>query len=170
MLPVIIQSAEDKSWRVRLALSHNFAEIAESFGKEITDLSLVQTFSTLLKDVENDVKIEAVKSLSKFVKLISADKLTILMPLILSLAKDPSAIVRSSVTSVMANIAGIVPKDLAYQKLLPSINELMRDDNQDVRQGYQLYTTQCYQSNQQVWRSSRLRNSAVHCATAEDFD
>ena len=170
MLPVIIQSAEDKSWRVRLALSHNFAEIAESFGKEITDLSLVQTFSTLLKDVENVVKINAVTSFWKIVKLISSDKLSILMLLILSLAKDPSAIVRSSVTSVMANIAGIVPKDLAYQKLLPSINELMRDDNQDVRQGYQLYTTQCYQSNQQVWRSSRLRNSAVHCATAEDFD
>lgn len=27
-LPVIIQSAEDKSWRVRLALSKNFSEIA----------------------------------------------------------------------------------------------------------------------------------------------
>jgi len=50
-LPVIIQAAEDKSWRVRLALSKNFADIAESFGKEITDLSLVQTFSALLKDV-----------------------------------------------------------------------------------------------------------------------
>lgn len=69
-------------------------------------------------------------------KLISADKLSILMPLILILSKDPSSIVRSSVTSVMANIVGIVPKDLAYQKLLPSINELMRDDNQEVRQGY----------------------------------
>lgn len=36
MLPGIIQSAEDKSWRVRLSLSKNFAEIAEGFGKEIT--------------------------------------------------------------------------------------------------------------------------------------
>jgi len=93
-LPVIIQAAEDKSWRVRLALSKNFADIAESFGKEITDLSLVQTFSALLKDVENDVKIEAVKSLSRFVKIISADKLTILIPLIITLGKDPYPSVR----------------------------------------------------------------------------
>lgn len=28
LLPIIIQAAEDKSWRVRLALSKNFAEIA----------------------------------------------------------------------------------------------------------------------------------------------
>jgi hypothetical protein len=96
----------------------------------------VQTFSTLLKDFENYVKIEAVKSLSKFVKLVSPDKLSILMPLIMALTKDPSPIVRSSVTSVMCNIVAIVPKDLAYQKLLPSINDLMKDDNQDVRQGY----------------------------------
>jgi serine/threonine-protein phosphatase 2A regulatory subunit A len=93
-LPVIIQAAEDKSWRVRLSLSKNFSDIAESFGKEITDLSLVQTFSALLKDVENDVKIEAVKSLSRFVKIISADKLTILIPLIMTLGKDPYSSVR----------------------------------------------------------------------------
>lgn len=135
MLPVIIQAAEDKSWRVRLALSKNFAEIAESFGKEITDLSLVQTFSTLLKDVENDVKIEAVKSLSRFVRLVSADKLSILMPLILTLGKDNSSIVRSNVTSVLCNVVSLVPKDQAYQKLLPLISDMMKDDNQDVRQG-----------------------------------
>lgn len=136
MLPVIIQAAEDKSWRVRLALSKNFAEIAESFGKEITDLSLVQTFSTLLKDVENDVKIEAVKSLSRFVKLVSADKLSILMPLIMTLGKDSSSIVRSNVTSVLCNVVSLVPRDQAYQKLLPLISDMMKDDNQDVRQGY----------------------------------
>jgi serine/threonine-protein phosphatase 2A regulatory subunit A len=96
-LPVIIQAAEDKSWRVRLALSKNFSDIAESFGKEITDLSLVQTFSALLKDVENDVKIEAVKSLSRFVRIISVDKLHILIPLIMTLGKDAYPNVRSKI-------------------------------------------------------------------------
>lgn len=31
---------------------------------------------------------------------------------------------------------GLVPKDLAYQKLLPLIGDMMKDDNQEVRQGY----------------------------------
>jgi hypothetical protein len=32
-MPLIIQAAEDKSWRVRLCLSKNFTEIASNFGK-----------------------------------------------------------------------------------------------------------------------------------------
>ena len=50
IMPLIIQAAEDKSWRVRLSLSKNFTEIASNFGKEVTDMSLIQTFANLLKD------------------------------------------------------------------------------------------------------------------------
>ena len=67
IMPLIIQAAEDKSWRVRLCLSKNFTEIAKNFGKEVTDMSLIQTYGNLLKDSEVDVKIEAVKSMSGFV-------------------------------------------------------------------------------------------------------
>jgi len=41
MLPIIIAATEDKSWRVRLALSKNFADLTEAFGKEITETSLI---------------------------------------------------------------------------------------------------------------------------------
>lgn len=75
------------------------------------------------------------KSLSRFVRLVSSDKLTILMPLIMTLGKDSSSIVRSNVTSVLCNVVSLVPKDQAYQKLLPLISDMMKDDNQDVRQG-----------------------------------
>lgn len=59
-LPLIIQAAEDKSWRVRLALSKIFAELSEAEGKEIADSSLIQIFSNLLKDTESDVRVVAV--------------------------------------------------------------------------------------------------------------
>jgi hypothetical protein len=52
-------------------LSRNFTLIAANFGKEVTDMSLIQTFGNLLKDSEVDVKIEAVKHLSEFAKIIS---------------------------------------------------------------------------------------------------
>ncbi len=71
IMPLIIQAAEDKSWRVRLCLSKTFTEIASNFGKEVTDMSLIQTYSNLLKDAEVDVKIEAVKCLSNFIKIVS---------------------------------------------------------------------------------------------------
>lgn len=64
--------------------------MAEAFGKEITDISLIQIFTTLLKDAETDVRIAAVQSLSTFIKTISADKLSILIPQIQALARDNS--------------------------------------------------------------------------------
>ena len=68
MLPVIIAATQDKSWRVRLALSKNFAELTEAFGKEITDMSLIQIYTTLLNDVECEVKIACINSLPNFIK------------------------------------------------------------------------------------------------------
>lgn len=40
-LPIIIAATEDKSWRVRLSLSKIFADLAEAFGKEVADVSLI---------------------------------------------------------------------------------------------------------------------------------
>ncbi len=141
-MPLIIQAAEDKSWRVRLCLSKNFTEIATNFGKEVTDMSLIQTFSNLLKDPEVDVKIEAVKSLNNFVKVISPERISYLLPQVTALGKDPLAIVRGTIWSYLANVGGIIKgmvpsisKDQAYQNVQPLIKELMKDDNQEVRKG-----------------------------------
>jgi hypothetical protein len=57
-------------------------------------MSLIQTFSNLLKDPEVDVKIEAVKSLNSFVKVISPERISYLLPQVTALGKDPLAIVR----------------------------------------------------------------------------
>lgn len=88
MLPVIIAATEDKSWRVRLALSKNFADLTEAFGKEITDMSLIQIYTTLLRDVECEVKTASINSLQYFIKQISPDRLQIIMPHLNFLMKD----------------------------------------------------------------------------------
>jgi len=75
LIPIIIQLTGDKSWKVRLYLAKNFAELAQALGKEISENSLFSIFSTLLRDLENEVRIEAVKSLKKFVSLLSTDKI-----------------------------------------------------------------------------------------------
>ena len=121
IMPLIIQAADDKSWRVRLALARNFTEIAENFGKEVTDMSLIQTYGNLLKDTEVDVKIEAVKLLSGFIKIVSADKISVLIPQVLALGKDQMSIVRSFVGGVLSNMIGAISKDQAYQNIQPLI-------------------------------------------------
>lgn len=57
-------------------------------------MSLIQVFGHLLKDVEVDVKIEAVKSLDEFIKIVSPDKMSVLVQQVVALGKDPLSIVR----------------------------------------------------------------------------
>lgn len=135
IMPLIIQAADDKSWRVRLCLSKNFTEIAENFGKEIADLSLIQVFGHLLKDVEVDVKIEAVKSLDEFIKIVSPDKMSTLVQQVVALGKDPLSIVRCHSGNVLSTMIKYVPKDQVYQTIQPLIKDLMKDDSQEVRKG-----------------------------------
>ena len=63
LIPIIIQLTGDKSWKVKLHLAKNFAKLAEALGPDICENPLFSIFSTLLRDLENEVRIEAVKSL-----------------------------------------------------------------------------------------------------------
>jgi len=51
-LGTLLAAGEDKSWKVRLCFAKKFAQFADSFGKDITDNYLVQTFTSLLSDTE----------------------------------------------------------------------------------------------------------------------
>jgi len=51
-LGTLLAAGEDKSWKVRLCFAKKFAQFADSFGKDITDNNLVQTFTSLLSDTE----------------------------------------------------------------------------------------------------------------------
>ena len=88
------------------------------------------------------MKIEAVKSLSGFIRIVSAEKVSYLLPQVISLGKDAMAIVRCISSSISANVGGIIrnmigaiSKDQAYQNVQPLIKDLMKDDNQEVRKG-----------------------------------
>jgi len=60
----LLAAGDDKSWKVRLCFARNFAKFADSFGREITDNNLIQTFNMLLNDSEPEVKNAAITSLS----------------------------------------------------------------------------------------------------------
>jgi len=67
-LGAILSAGEDKNWKVRLTFAKNFDKLAESFGKDITESNLIQTFSKFLSDQENEVKEATMASLPKSLK------------------------------------------------------------------------------------------------------
>lgn len=132
-LPIIIAATEDKSWKIRLALAKNFPKLAESFGKEITDISLIQIFTTLLKDSETDVRVAIVQSLVAFIQMINTDKLHLLIPHIQALAADHFSHVRANVCDVITSVIPLVPKEISTTKLLPSLLKLIEDSDSETR-------------------------------------
>lgn len=82
-LGTLLAAGEDKSWKVRLSFGKNFAPLAESFGKEITDNNLVQTFTNLMNDPESEVKLAAIRNISESLDHLSTEKIcNLLLPCI----------------------------------------------------------------------------------------
>eukprot|EP01017_Pseudomicrothorax_dubius_P030106 TRINITY_DN3719_c0_g1_i6.p1 TRINITY_DN3719_c0_g1~~TRINITY_DN3719_c0_g1_i6.p1 ORF type:complete len:578 (+),score=136.71 TRINITY_DN3719_c0_g1_i6:50-1783(+) len=135
ILPIIIAATEDKSWRVRQALSRNFAAIAEGLGKEITDFHLIQNFSVVLRDAEVDVRTVAVQSLAQLLplRLLSSDKLLSLIQHIQALARDPNASVKTGICAVLSIFVSLIGKEVALPKLYPHLLDLLEDDDSEVK-------------------------------------
>lgn len=133
-LGTLLAAGEDKSWKVRLCFAKRFAEFADSFGKEITDNNLIQTFTQLLNDNEQEVKNAAISSLSKCLKNLAAEKIcNFILPALTKTYSDSSAVFKAGVAIALCEMAPLVGKDYASQRIMPIINELMKDDNSDVR-------------------------------------
>jgi serine/threonine-protein phosphatase 2A regulatory subunit A len=98
ILPILLALSEDKSWKVRLTIAKNFDELANAFGKDITDANLVAKFAPLLKDVEADVRTAAVINLKQSMKTISVEKIhSILIPPLSTLVQDSSYNVKGKI-------------------------------------------------------------------------
>jgi len=62
-------------WKVRLAFAKNFADFSRSFGEEITNNNLIQTFTTLLGDNEAEVRHAAISNIVSCLESLSVEKI-----------------------------------------------------------------------------------------------
>ena len=137
VIPLIIQMTGDKSWRVKLHLAKYFADLAEAVGSDIAESSLISIFSTLLRDPENEVRIASVKSLKKFVLLLSLEKVQAILAYLQTLAKDPVSLVRTGVCEVLNNVLRMnlepLGKDVVKSRIQPIITDLINNNDLEVR-------------------------------------
>ncbi len=130
----LLVTGEDKNWKVRLTFAKNFAELADAFGKEITDSNLIQTFSMFLSDSEGEVKDAAIHSLSKCLKTISAERvISYVLPNIQSMYLDASSSFKGGLANTLCSMAPIVGTEATNSRLLPILLELIKDEDGDVR-------------------------------------
>jgi serine/threonine-protein phosphatase 2A regulatory subunit A len=133
-LGTLVAKGEDKSWKVRLAFAKNFAELTDSFGKEITDSNLIHTFTQLLNDNEAEVKNAAISSMTQCIKNLSTDKISnLLLPTLSNSYADAQTTFKAGVAIAVSEMAGIIGKDHTSSKIMPILLELLKDDNSEVK-------------------------------------
>lgn len=133
-LGTLVAAGEDKSWKVRLAFAKNFAELADSFGKEITDSNLIQTFTQLLNDNEAEVKNAAIQSMTQCLKNLSTEKISnLLLPTLQNSYADAQTSFKAGVASALSEMANIIGKDYTASKIMPILMDLIKDENSEVK-------------------------------------
>lgn len=134
LLSVLNNASEDKSWRVRLNLAKKFSLISESFGNEIINSSLIQIFSTLLKDVEVEVRIAATSNIRSILNNLTVEKInTYIIPNLTYLYNDTNPHVKSGLAAILGDICVIIGKEGTENKLFSIAVELMKDNDTDVK-------------------------------------
>ncbi|KAF4654026.1 hypothetical protein FOL47_010172 [Perkinsus chesapeaki] len=110
----------DRSWRVRILMAKYFDRLCQALGPELTTSELLQPFTGLLKDPEQDVRIAAVEDIDKAVTVLSVDQLqSFIVPQFSALARDQSQPVRAA----LANVIGAVAESLV--ELWNGVRELV---------------------------------------------
>lgn len=151
ILPLIVATIDDRSWRVRWTAASKFAPVVQSFSKLDGALdSLIPAFEKLLQDPEAEVRTAATLNLAEVAKCdgsvispavnqndenntprISVAKR--LVKKITILTEDESENVRAALAMVATELAPTLGKTATIADLVPPVLLLLRDSTSEVR-------------------------------------
>lgn len=133
-LGTLLAAGEDKSWKVRLSFAKNFGAFADSFGKEITDNNLIQTFTLLLNDNEFEVKLAAINNISTCIHNISVEKIiNLVLPTLQNVYPEGNALFRAGTATALCEMSSEVGRETTMSKILPILKDLIADENSEVK-------------------------------------
>lgn len=159
LMPLILATIDDRSWRVRWTAAAKFADVISAYGKlpDAMD-SLILAYEKLLQDPEAEVRTAATFNLAK----VATCKAKVPMPpfgrppqdgdgqseattgprasvaerlvkRVTSLTEDDSEHVRAALAMVATELAPILGKDATITHLVPPVLLLLRDAASEVR-------------------------------------
>lgn len=156
VVPLIIATTEDRSWRVRWTAASKFADVISAFSyMEGTLDLLIPAYEKLLQDPEAEVKASAVLNMAKVAQIdchvpplsVTRGKYpeeppskALRIPIAKRLVKkvsilleDESENVRAALAMVASEMAPLIGKELTISDLVPQVLMLLRDSTSEVR-------------------------------------
>ena len=152
LLPLIVATIDDRSWRVRWTAAAKFADVIKAYNPIPGAMDvLIPAYEKLLQDPEAEVRTAATFNLS----IVAKECKTKILPLgaedgmgevagkvtaaerlvkrVTSLTEDDSEHVRAALAMVATELAPILGKDETITHLVPPILLLLRDAASEVR-------------------------------------
>lgn len=127
-------AADDKSWRVRLQLAKIIDQFATALGRSIFVFHLLGPYQNLLKDTEQEVRVNAMKALGGVCTLLDMDEICAsVIPSISELYRDPMHLVRSECGAVVIELCKVLGPVKAEEYFMFIVGELLRDDHFEVK-------------------------------------
>eukprot|EP00978_Attheya_sp_CCMP212_P005656 scaffold12688_cov49-Attheya_sp.AAC.2 len=148
ILPLIVSTIDDRSWRVRWTAASKFADVIHAFEELPGAMDeLVAAYEKLLQDPEAEVRSAATFNLSEVAKssalvlrsptaVSEGDRFSVaerLVKRVTSLTEDDSEHVRAALAMVATELAPVLGKDATITHLVPPLLLLLRDSASQVR-------------------------------------
>mmetsp|Transcript_24045 Transcript_24045/g.39457 ORF Transcript_24045/g.39457 Transcript_24045/m.39457 type:complete len:557 (+) Transcript_24045:1-1671(+) len=134
VLPVVRHAVEDRSWRVRHAITKDFFEISEAMGQMVTTNELLQCFNNLIQDQEAEVRAASLGGVPRYCDLVGQQLfLQHVMPHITALLQDQNLNVKTALSKACMELAGKLGQEHTTIHIVPLLQTFLRDDSPEVR-------------------------------------
>lgn len=139
LLVILQMDTEKKNWRVRYHLPDALSATVQYFSQDVIASKLVPFYQGLMKDVEHEVRSNALTQLTKFAKAVKetfSGNLDILTPLFVAikeLLEDKSHHVRISLVSVLSTLGDCMSEKFIEEDLITILTGVLKDPITDAK-------------------------------------
>ncbi|KAJ3357795.1 hypothetical protein HDU83_002923 [Entophlyctis luteolus] len=134
LLPAIVELAEDKQWRVRLAIIENIPLLASQLGVKFFDEKLGTLCMSWLGDCVYSIREAATVNLKKLTEVFGYDwaKQTII-PKVLIMGQHSNYLYRITTIFALSILATVVNGEVLKDLIIPTLNSLAVDPIPNIR-------------------------------------
>ncbi|EEP77182.1 protein phosphatase PP2A regulatory subunit A [Uncinocarpus reesii 1704] len=134
LLPAISQLAEDKQWRVRLAIIEYIPLLASQLGAKFFDEILNNLCLSWLGDSVFSIREAATRNLKKLTEVFGVEWANeSIIPKVVAMGQHPNYLYRMTTCFAISTLAPVINLKMIESSVLPVLNRLASDDIPNIR-------------------------------------
>ncbi|RDA93332.1 hypothetical protein CP533_0306 [Ophiocordyceps camponoti-saundersi (nom. inval.)] len=134
LLPAIVQLAEDKQWRVRLAIIEYIPLLASQLGVKFFDEKLSNLCMGWLGDTVFSIREAATHNLKKLTEVFGVEWASEqIIPKVMGMGSHPNYLYRMTTCFAISTLATVVSMEVIAKSILPMLDKMVDDDIPNIR-------------------------------------